>query len=153
MASNADFEAVLTQMQRVHDAKNEDYAEGANPYSNFEGVARIVGVPVDQVFQTMIGIKMERLRQLVGTDKEPNFESIDDTILDLANYSAIWLSWRRRQAFDAGPGAIISRQSNRLPTIIAPHGELPKHDPADPLRNYPTARTRHDDPQGSGGPR
>jgi len=112
MANNPDFDAVLTQMGAVHDAKNEDYADGENPYSNFEGVARIVGVPVDQVFQTMIGIKMERLRQLVGTNKEPNFESIDDTILDMANYAAIWLSWRRRQQFNAGPGATISAISN-----------------------------------------
>jgi hypothetical protein len=109
MAKNPDFDAVLAQMESIHDSKNEDYAAGNNPYSNFEGTAAITGQSVDKVFQTMIGIKMERLKQLVGTDKEPNYESIDDTILDLANYAAIWLSYRQRQAYDFGPARLLEQ--------------------------------------------
>ena len=96
--TNLQFIDYLRQMRQVHDSKNHDYADVGNPYSNFEGAAQIAGVTVDTVFQVMIGIKLERLRQLVGTDKEANNESVDDSILDLANYAALWGSYR--QAID-----------------------------------------------------
>ncbi len=94
---NPYFTDVLGQMAEVHDRKNEDYAADDNPFSNFSGVAAMTGLETDKVFQVMIGIKMERLKQLVGTGKAPNNESVDDTILDLANYAAIWLAWRKRE--------------------------------------------------------
>ena len=91
---NPHFNAVLQAMSAIHERKNKDYADDNNPYSNFEGAARLAGVSVDTVFHIMLGIKMERLRQLVS-GKEPNFETLDDTLLDLANYAALWLSYRR----------------------------------------------------------
>lgn len=94
---NKFFDDTLKEMGRVHDLKNEDYAEDGNPYSNFEGTAGIAGCSVDKVFQVLIGIKMERLRQLTS-GKEANFESLDDSILDLANYAALWKSWRAKKA-------------------------------------------------------
>lgn len=84
-------------MEKLHDAKNEDYAEEGNPFSNFEGVAAMTGLMVDQVFQVIIGIKMMRLRELLGEAVTPNFESTDDTIMDLAVYAAIWKAWRLKQ--------------------------------------------------------
>ena len=98
---NPYFDDVLKQMAEVHDSKNEDYAADDNPFSNFEGVAQSTGLTVDQVFQVMLGIKQERLKQLVGTDKTPNHESVDDTVLDGANYYALWLAYRRREAAGA----------------------------------------------------
>jgi len=48
---------------------------------------------------TMIHTKTLRLRSLVDQEfTEPNFESIQDTLKDLANYSAIWIDWERRNA-------------------------------------------------------
>lgn len=91
---NPYFDNTLTLMGDIHDRKNEDYAAGDNPFSNFEGTAAIAGCTVDKTFQVMLGIKMERLKQLVDTDKTPNHESIDDTIIDLANYAAIWYAYR-----------------------------------------------------------
>ena len=96
MADNPAFLAVLEQMADVATSKNHDYADDDNPFSNFEGTARSAGLSVDQVFQVMVGIKVERLRQLVG-GKEPNNESIEDTILDLANYAALWLAYKQWQ--------------------------------------------------------
>lgn len=92
MSRNPHFDAVLERMRGVHDSKNEDYAEASNPYSNFEGAAHIANIDTEQVFLTLIGIKVERLRQLVGKSKHANYESPEDTILDLANYAALWLS-------------------------------------------------------------
>lgn len=94
MSRNPSFDKTLARMQDIHDKKNEDYAETSNPYSNFEGAAKVAGTSVDKVFQVLLGIKMERLRQLVDTEKRPNNESIDDTILDLANYAALWHSYQ-----------------------------------------------------------
>lgn len=96
MARNPHFDAVLATMQEVHDKKNEDYADGHNPYSNFENTATLTGLTVPQVFHVMIGIKVERLRQL-ASGKAPNYESKKDTILDMANYCALWLSWEAKQ--------------------------------------------------------
>ena len=46
---------------------------------------------------TMIHTKYLRLRSLVEQDTStPNFESVQDTLKDLANYSAIWVDWERR---------------------------------------------------------
>ena len=87
---------VLEDMMETVRSKAHDYADDANVYSNFEGAAALAGVTVEQVFHVMIGIKMERLRQLVS-GKEPNHEGIEDTLLDAANYLALWLGYRRQQ--------------------------------------------------------
>lgn len=87
------FQDTIDTMAAVHDSKNEDYADDGNPFSNFEGAAKTAGVSVDVVFQVMIGIKMERLRQLTS-GKEANHESLMDTVLDLANYAAIWYAYK-----------------------------------------------------------
>ena len=44
----------------------------------------------------MIGIKMERLRQLMS-GKSPNHESLEDTLMDAANYLALWQGYRRQK--------------------------------------------------------
>jgi hypothetical protein len=96
MAQNPHFLQALDRMRDVHDRKNNDYAADDNPYSNFEGVAQLTGLSVEQVFFTLIGIKAERLKQLLS-GKEVNFESKEDSVLDLAVYAALWLSWLDKQ--------------------------------------------------------
>lgn len=85
---------VLHDMQALIASKASDYADNENVYSNFEGAARLTGLSVPQVFHVMIGIKMERLRQMMS-GKEPNFESMEDTIMDAANYLALWAGYER----------------------------------------------------------
>jgi len=97
----ADYEnhpvhGVLADMAALVESKANDYADDGNVYSNFEGAARIAGLTVDQVFNVMVGIKMERLRQLMS-GKEPNHESLEDTLMDAANYFALWLGYRRQK--------------------------------------------------------
>ena len=103
MAANPAFLNVIEQMRSLAVSKNHDYASDDNPFSNFEGAARLAGLTADQVFHTMIGIKVERLRQVA--QREANHESLDDTLLDLANYAALWLAFRqapvaRQRRFD-----------------------------------------------------
>ncbi len=93
---NHPVHGVLADMAALVASKASDYADNENVYSNFEGAARIAGVSVDVVFNVMIGIKMERLRQLMS-GKVPNHESLDDTLMDAANYLALWQGYRRQR--------------------------------------------------------
>ena len=43
-----------------------------------------------------IHTKYLRLRSLIEQEGTPNFESIEDTLKDLANYCAIAIDWERR---------------------------------------------------------
>lgn len=95
MAYNKHFVAALELMRDVADKKNDDYADDFNPYSNFEGAATLTGQTVEQVLFTLIGVKAERLRQLMA-GKEPANEPKRDSVLDLAVYAALWLSWLLR---------------------------------------------------------
>jgi hypothetical protein len=92
------FETVLQKLATIHAAKNNDYADEANPFKNFEESAFIVNMfrgatPIDQSFVVLIGTKLSRLGNLMSTNKEIKNESIHDTMIDLANYCAIWASY------------------------------------------------------------
>lgn len=45
-----------------------------------------------------IHTKYLRLRSLIENEGDINFESIEDTLCDIANYAAIWVDWERRNA-------------------------------------------------------
>lgn len=92
---NPRFSATLARMKAIHERKSKDYAEDADPYSNFKFSSLLVkqfADPLDQVFAALIGVKIARLGQLLGLGKVPNHESINDTLIDLATYTTIWAS-------------------------------------------------------------
>lgn len=93
MASNPKFHALLKQMAETHDKKNADYSHGGNYYSNFEEAATAAGTDIGTVFRTMIGIKLARLNALSKEGKPPLNESVQDTLLDLAVYAALYASY------------------------------------------------------------
>jgi len=86
---------VFQDLTNLVEAKAHDYADDGNVFSNFEGAARLTGLSPAQVFHVMLGIKMERIRQLMS-GKNPKFESIEDSLMDLANYAALWIAWERQ---------------------------------------------------------
>ena len=92
MARNPKFIKALENMRETHDTKNEDYAEEGNPYSNFEEAGETAGITTDQQFLSLIGVKLARLRQLFS-GKTPNYESLEDTLKDLAVYATILYSY------------------------------------------------------------
>lgn len=96
VAKNPHFAALLEKITEIHNKKSNDYAEDNDYYSNFKFAAFVAGVTVDQVFRVMLGIKLARLKEL-KKGKTPNFESIEDTIIDLANYSCIYASYNGPQ--------------------------------------------------------
>lgn len=87
---------VLDQIAEVADAKAHDYADSSDLFSNFTNVGRALGLSPDRVFHLHIAVKFERLRQLMEKGEAKN-EPIEDTILDMANYAALWLAYRRQQ--------------------------------------------------------
>jgi DNA-binding TFAR19-related protein (PDSD5 family) len=68
--------------------KGNDYAN-ENRLSNFKMVAQITGLTPEQVVNVFIATKTVRLCNLLGSGKVPNNESIEDNLLDLANYAQI----------------------------------------------------------------
>jgi len=90
---NPKFEKIIQRMVDMHAKKSKDYAQDANPYSNFEFAAAATGLTVGEVFRVMIAIKMARLRELEDGEKTANFEAVEDTRLDLAVYSALYASY------------------------------------------------------------
>lgn len=66
--------------------KNNDYANNEDAFSNFKYCAGFAGIEVKQVFQVFIAVKVARLKELLN-GKEAKNESIQDTLLDLANYA------------------------------------------------------------------
>lgn len=91
---NPKFTAHLERMAAVHDAKSDDYATTADPLSNFKLAAATAGTDTDTVFRVLIGVKLARLNELLK-GKTPKHESIDDSLLDLSVYAALWASSRR----------------------------------------------------------
>jgi hypothetical protein len=78
-------------MGEMHDKKNKDYSEADNPYSNFEYVAQMTGLTVQQVLLVQICNKVARMVQLEG--REAVNEAIEDSRLDLAVYSTLLYSY------------------------------------------------------------
>jgi hypothetical protein len=97
MGKATDPFAVLDEMRTLLERKNHDYAQDANPFSNFEHAAAVAGVPVETVFLVMIGVKIARLIELTSSGKTPNNESIRDTRIDLANYATLNAAYHDRR--------------------------------------------------------
>jgi hypothetical protein len=79
---HADF---VKRQSEVILTKNHDYAD-ADALSNFKKAGAIAGLTPELQCLSLIAVKVARLGNLLH-GKTPNNESIDDTVLDLANYS------------------------------------------------------------------
>ena len=91
---SAEFRKIIEEMYRVHLDKNADYS----PY-NINGTVQVG-------FATRLWDKSARFMSLSGFDigtgqysreKEAVNESIEDTLVDMANYAIINLIYRRRK--------------------------------------------------------
>lgn len=94
-----EFTETLRMMKDIHESKNADYSTEDNPLQNFDVSSILVSFfknPKDQVFASIIGIKLGRLAVLLS-GKTPNNESINDTFIDLANYVILWKCYRGRK--------------------------------------------------------
>ncbi|MED3738080.1 nucleotide modification associated domain-containing protein [Virgibacillus pantothenticus] len=84
----ASHESICKELNNIYKAKNADYGNSfAESYKEW-GITSAV-VRMDD--------KMRRLKQLVKYDAKVKSESIEDTLLDLANYSIMALMELRRE--------------------------------------------------------
>jgi hypothetical protein len=80
----------FNKMKSILISKAQDYSKSEiDVLSNFKMVAQIIGVKPEQVVLNLIATKVVRLGNLIGNGKIPNNESIQDNLLDLANYTVL----------------------------------------------------------------
>lgn len=76
------FGLILQGMQDTYSAKNADYGDSVgDTYNRFGDIS----------FLTRITDKYNRICSLMDKEAEVKDESIQDTILDMANYCILWL--------------------------------------------------------------
>lgn len=102
------FEAALIGMVLTARKKRKDYAQDANPFSNFEGTAAKLAIPgFGRKEAALFNVlqKIERLSALRANGRmdDPQNEAVIDTYLDLAVYSTLLLAmahdeWREAEA-------------------------------------------------------
>ena len=89
----SDMHVTFTECMRTAEAKNHDYGAGElNPYANFEN-SKVAGVPVERGILVRMMDKVSRISTLLDKDPKVAEESIDDTLMDLINYTAILKSY------------------------------------------------------------
>ena len=79
---------ICDELNETYKKKNADYGDSIGELYNKLG---------DITILTRISDKYNRLMNLLdpNNDRAVNYESVDDTILDMANYCIIWLMERR----------------------------------------------------------
>jgi len=88
MNKSEQMEAFKLFTARQHDiliSKGDDYS-GADRLSNFKTAWAVAWISPEQQALSLIATKVARLWQLLA-GKDPKNESVEDSILDLANYA------------------------------------------------------------------
>ena len=88
MKSSDDVDVILNELAKIMYKKHEDYGP--------MNIAGAPGGPMNGLRVRMYD-KLARLNNLVDTGDTPNYESIEDTLIDLANYAIIGLLVQRNQ--------------------------------------------------------
>lgn len=81
------IDETLARVRETLISKGHDYTTN-DPLENFKVLASH-SISQKQVAMTMIGIKVNRLKNLLLAEKNPKFESVDDTVLDLICYGVL----------------------------------------------------------------
>jgi len=98
MAGDPRFLEGLDELRALHMSKGHDYADAEDPLRNYQVSADDNGVPAWRAAQLRLSEKYHRLCNLTrGTERVPNHESLDDTLLDLAAMALIVRSLRARE--------------------------------------------------------
>jgi hypothetical protein len=84
---NPAFVALIEEIKALHESKNHDYAEDADPLSNLRR-AEAMGVPAFKGVLVRLTDKWSRIEQL-SNGKEPKHESLRDSLIDNAVYSLL----------------------------------------------------------------
>lgn len=122
MKNIEDFENILNEIRVIMVRKHQDYG----PLN----IAMAPGGAMNGLRVRMYD-KLARLNNLVDTGDTPNYESIEDTLIDLANYAIIGLLVQRGQWEGVPNGAAKQTDSGpERPTNTVPRQPNSRRDPA-----------------------
>jgi hypothetical protein len=82
------FNETIEEMRGIMFRKGDDYAN-TDRLSNFKLAGAICGLTAEQNCLSLIATKVARLGVLLQSNGTPQNESIDDSLLDLANYTVL----------------------------------------------------------------
>jgi len=100
---NPDFLKLLAKMLDIHERKNADYASVDDLYKNFRE-SEHMGIPAWKGIAVRLSDKFSRLREFVKMETlEVYDESIEDTLIDMANYSLLLILVRREALKEREP--------------------------------------------------
>lgn len=109
------FYALLETMGDIHDKKSHDYASNDNPYGNYHFAGKVSSLfahsPEDAGFAGRIAEKVFRLANLERSSKTPSNESIEDTEVDIAVITLLWMADRRERRMKLGAKASLDMHS------------------------------------------
>ena len=116
-----DAQQLLNKCLQLLASKNHDYSETQDAFANFKLAAHIAGIPTEQTLLTLLGMKLARLNQLLGKSKQPKHEAIEDTLMDVINYTLLLrgILQERSPQSDTRPDSSPS-QPNRVPPEVRP---------------------------------
>ena len=85
------LEGLLSKLSDTLTKKGKDYSPEQDVFGNFKFAANTANITRDESILNLIGIKVARISNLMpkGVGQVPNFESIEDSIMDLMGYSAL----------------------------------------------------------------
>jgi len=110
------WDAVLKAAQIQADRRAKYSGEG-DPFTNFEVVGRLMGVDTKDVFRFYQAIKFARLLVAAGDFED---ESLEDTLIDLANYSLLEAGFRCRNSESSAPEPSTQMKFWQKPAFPAP---------------------------------
>lgn len=91
MTHNEDFEDLLNIMRNLYESKSHDYAPGDDRFANFR-LSELSGIPAWKGIIIRMGDKFSRISEFAKKESlEVKDESVEDTLIDLANYSLLCL--------------------------------------------------------------
>lgn len=89
MANRGGYLEALAKAAKVVIKKTDDYNNGANDFNHANRDSYFpFGI---KSYAQMIHVKSQRLVSLANEEKTPNFESIEDSLIDLINYAAFYI--------------------------------------------------------------
>ena len=104
------FNETVEQMRNIMFKKGNDYAN-EDRLSNFKLAGTIAGLNAELNCLSLIATKVARLGVLLNTKGEPNNESVEDSLIDLANYAVLL----RMILKDKPAWAVVSDTSLKVP--------------------------------------
>lgn len=99
--------ALCEKMMEITARKNADYAgSGDDPFANFRQIGHLIQSPniVEIGFLTRMSDKLSRVGSFISNGElKVKDESVEDTLLDLANYCILFIGYLKAREPLAGP--------------------------------------------------